>query len=74
MNLVVDPGEYMIRRGKRVIPYFSGKSTLVEITFDNFGYESGTKKEAGYFSSNTTAPYDSGIDGFKIESICLSAV
>jgi hypothetical protein len=68
MDLSVTTGQYVVRQGKLVSPYFSGKSQLVEITFDKFANETGVVKRAGYFNSSTVAPYDSAQDGFWIEA------
>ena len=60
--------EYLISQTKVYHPYFSGKSQLVEMTFDSFHPVLNVTKRLGYFSSNATAPYDSDFDGFFIES------
>ena len=67
LNLSVTSGQYVIRQSKRFTPYFSGKSQLIECTFDNFQTESNTTKRVGYFSSNAVAPYESNFDGFFVE-------
>lgn len=67
-KLSVGLGEYLIRQTKQYFPYFSGKSQLVEPTFDNFAPEAGLVKRAGYFSSNAVAPYDQNYDGWYLES------
>ena len=67
-NMAVASGQYQIRQTKVHMPYFSGKSQLVEMTFDGFAYETGVIKRLGYFSSNATAPYDSTFDGWYLES------
>jgi hypothetical protein len=64
----VTSGQYLIRASKFFIPYFSGKSQIVEMTCDNFQPEVGLTKRLGYFSSNAVAPYDSNKDGFWLES------
>jgi len=61
-------GKYFIRHSHRYAPYFSGKSQIVECTFDTFQAESGVVKRVGYFSSNAVAPYNSTLDGFWLES------
>lgn len=65
--LSANSNEYIIRRGRHSIPYFSGKSQLVETTFDGFGDDVNVIKRAGYFSSNPIAPYDLEKDGFWLE-------
>lgn len=64
----VTAGQYFIRRSRRYYPYFSGKTQLIECTFDGFQPESNVTKRVGYFSSNEAAPYDSNKDGFWLES------
>ena len=66
-NIIVEVGEYFIRRGKHITPYFSGKSQLIETTFDNFSSKSGVKKKVGYFSSSSISPYNTVYDGFWLE-------
>lgn len=68
VNLTVSPGQYMIRQTTRFNPYFSGKSQLVEMTFDNFHSQEGITKRIGYFSSNASGAYDTNFDGFFIEN------
>jgi hypothetical protein len=58
----------MVLQSKHVCEYFSGKSTLVETTFDSFAPQAGVVKRVGYFTSSTVAPFDTGLDGFFIES------
>ncbi len=64
----VGAGEYFIRRGKHTCPYFSGKSQLIETTFDGFKKESNVTKRIGYFSSVAVAPFNTGFDGFFLEN------
>ena len=66
-NMSVTSGQYQIRQTKRWFPYFSGKSQLIEVTFDNFETEAGVIKRVGYFSSSAVAPYTANFDGFWIE-------
>lgn len=66
-NMSVTTGQYCIRRSRHYFPYFSGKVTPVEITFDGFQTQTGVTKRVGYFSSNAVAPYNSDLDGFWIE-------
>lgn len=68
VKLGVSNGQYMIRRGRHTLPYFSGKSTIMEITFDNFAVQTGVTKRVGYFSSSAVAPYDTFFDGFFLEN------
>lgn len=67
-NMSVGGGQYMIRRSRRVMPYFSGKSQLIEMTLDHFAPEPNVVKKFGYFDTDPVAPYNSGHDGFWIES------
>lgn len=63
----VSNGQYMIRKSKRYMPYYSGKSQQVEMTADNFHTQTGITKRLGYFSSISAAPYNTELDGFWIE-------
>lgn len=67
-NMSVTAGQYLVRQSKRFFPYFSGKSQLIECTFDNFQIEANVTKRSGYFSSNAVAPYASNYDGFYLEN------
>lgn len=68
IDLSVTSGQYIIRQSKGTFPYFSGKSQLIEMTFDKFAPQANIVKRAGYFSSSITAPYTSNFDGAYIES------
>lgn len=67
VNLSVTSGQFIIRQTKRYANYFSGKSQLVECTFDNFQTQTNVTKRIGYFSSNTVSPFNSTLDGFFVE-------
>jgi hypothetical protein len=67
VNLAVTSGQFLIRQSKRFNPYFSGKSQLIECTFDNLQTEADVTKRVGYFSSNDASPFNSDLDGFFIE-------
>lgn len=67
-GMSVTSGQFVIRRSKSYISYFSGKSLIVELTMDGFQSEVNTIKRAGYFSSNTTTPWDTTKDGFWLEN------
>jgi hypothetical protein len=69
VNLAVTAGQYIIRRSRRYLPYFSGKSQIIETTFDGFDTSAGLTERVGYFSSNAVAPYNSTLDGFFIENV-----
>lgn len=64
----VGPGQYCIRRQRVYNHYSSGKSKLIEPTFDTFAPQEGVVKIIGYFSSSHVAPYDEYRDGFFIQS------
>lgn len=53
-----------IIQSKVSYPYFSGKSQLIEVTFNSFEVVPGVTKRAGYYDYFTS----STIDGFYIES------
>lgn len=67
-DMAVTSGQYLIRRSYIYHHYFSGKSQLIECTFDNFQSEANVVKRVGYFSSNAVAPYDTNKDGFWLEN------
>lgn len=67
-SMSVTSGQYRIRRGKHTAPYFSGKSQLIETTFDGFQVEADVIKRVGYFSSSATAPHVDAYDGFWLEN------
>ena len=67
-NMSVGVGQFRVRQSKRFNPYFSGKSQLIEVTFDNFQVEANTVKRAGYFSSSAVSPFTANYDGFYIEN------
>lgn len=58
----------VIRQTKRYMPYSSGKSQLIECTFDNFQIQTGTTKRVGYFSSINTTPFENTLDGIFLEN------
>jgi hypothetical protein len=68
VTLSCTSGQYIVRRSKKYLPYFSGKSQQIEITFDGFGLQTGVIKRVGYFSSSPVAPYDTALDGFFLEN------
>jgi len=67
-TMSVAGSQYLVKQSKRVHPYFSGKSQLVEVTFDGFQHEENITKRVGYFSSSVVAPYTASLDGFWLES------
>lgn len=67
-NMSVGSGEWLVRQSRRFHPYFSGKSHMIEATFDNFGLQENVTKRVGYFSSNATTPFASDYDGVWLEN------
>lgn len=65
---VTSSGDAAIAQTKMFAPYFSGKGQLIEITFDDYQNESNVTKRVGYFSSDTTTPYDNHKDGIWFEA------
>lgn len=61
-------GDYVIRQSKSRGIYQPGKSQIMEASFGNIELETGVIKRVGYFSTITTAPYNSGFDGYFLES------
>lgn len=61
-------GDAAIVQSKQWATYFSGKSQFMEITFSDFANQTNVTKRAGYFSSNTSSPYDSNKDGIWFEA------
>jgi hypothetical protein len=69
VNMVVNStNDAVIRQSIKSSQYQTGKSQLVEASFDKFDVESDVIKRVGYFTSATSAPYNSGFDGFFLES------
>lgn len=67
-TMSVTGSQYLIRQSKKFHPYFSGKSQIVECTFENFNIQANVTKRVGYFSSNAVAPYASNYDGIFLEN------
>jgi len=68
VSMAVTAGQYLIRQSFVYSPYFSGKTQLVEMTFDNFANDANVVKRVGYFTSNAVAPYASTYDGVWLEA------
>lgn len=68
MSMAVTSGQYLIRRGRHVCSYFSGKSQLIEVTMDGFQTEANVVKMAGYYSSSAVSPFNTTYDGFWLEN------
>lgn len=60
--------DYVIRQGKSRGIYQPGKGQIVETTFSNFQIQTNVIKRVGYFTTTTSAPYNSIMDGFLLES------
>lgn len=73
-NMAVTAGQWMVRQSRRYHPYFSGKSQMVECTFDNFGLQANVVKRVGAFSSNAVSPFDATYDGIWLENTGTSYV
>lgn len=67
-NMAVTSGQWLVHQTKRFLPYYSGKPQKVELTFDKFAPEANVVKRVGYFSSNTTTPFNTTYDGIWLES------
>lgn len=59
---------YVIRQTKSRAIYQPGKGQIVEGSFGNFALETNVIKRVGYYQGATAAPYNSGFDGFFLES------
>ena len=66
-TMTVGVGQYYIKQGKFVCPYFEGKVQSIELTSRNLHYQLGVIKQIGYFSSSASAPYTANKDGYLIE-------
>ena len=60
--------DYVVRQTKQRFNYQNGKSQLILTTFSGFQNQTNVNKRIGYFSSNTTAPYNSTLDGLFLQS------
>lgn len=65
-NMSVTSGQYGIIYSKKYHPYLNGKSQLIEMTVANFGAAANVNKSIGYISSDATAPFNTGLDGFRL--------
>ena len=57
-----------ICKTKMSSPYYAGKGQFIEITFSGMDNQTDVVKRSGYFSSNTSTPYDSNKDGVWFEA------
>ena len=60
--------DYVIRQGVARGIYQPGKGQIFEASFSNFQLQTNVIKRVGYFTTVTTAPYTSVVDGFFLES------
>jgi hypothetical protein len=67
-QMSVTSGQYLIRQGMVFANYGSGKSQMIELTFENFQVQANVSKRVGYFSSSVTAPYNTVYDGICLEN------
>ena len=65
-NMSVTSGQYYIRQTNRHFPYYSGKCQLIEWTMEDFHLQANVVKDFGYYSSSSTAPYNTIYDGFMV--------
>jgi len=65
---VTNNGEYVIRQGKSRGIYQPGKGQIIEASMGRFDLQTNVIKRVGYYTSTTTAPYNSSFDGFFLES------
>jgi hypothetical protein len=56
-------GDYVIRQTKERFHYFAGQSALRMFTMSGFDTETNVEKQAGYYSSSTSSPYNTNYDG-----------
>ncbi len=60
--------DYAIAQSKQRALYQSGKSSLILQTFYNFHVQTNVEKRIGYYSSSTSAPYNTSYDGIMLVS------
>lgn len=60
--------DYTISQTKQRFNYQSGKSQQIFMTIAKFNAETNITKRVGYFSSSTSAPYNTSFDGFFLEN------
>lgn len=65
---VTNNADFVIMQTKQRFNYQSGKSQLMLLTFNSFDNQADTTKRIGYFSSNTTTPFNSTLDGIFLQS------
>ena len=74
--LAVSGADYVIRQSFASATYQPGKSQIFEASFAGLSIAPGKNiiKRVGAFTSDVTAPYDTGFDGFFLESLGNSGV
>lgn len=65
---VTNSGDYVIRQTKQSAIYQPGKGQILEVSFSDFNLETDVIKRVGYYTSTTAATYNTGFDGFFLES------
>ncbi len=65
---VLTNNDYVIRQGVSRGIYQPGKGQIFEASFGNFQLETNVIKRVGYFTTSTSAPYNTVFDGFFLES------
>lgn len=65
---VTTTGDAVIRQSYQWHNYYAGKPQKIELTASNFQFEANVVKRFGYFSSNTSSPYDTDLDGFFFQN------
>lgn len=66
INMAVVSGSYYIGQTKVYHPYLNAKSQFITMTTANFGTANNVEKSIGYYSSDATGSYSSGLDGFRL--------
>ena len=65
---VATNNDYVIRQGVARGIYQPGKGQIFEASFSDFQLQTNVIKRVGYFTTSTSVPYDSVVDGFFLES------
>lgn len=65
---VTNNGDYVIRQTKQSAIYQPGKGQIFEASFSDFNLETNVIKRVGYYTSTTATTYNTGFDGFFLES------
>lgn len=60
--------DFVVRQSIKSAAYQSGKGQLFEASFSGFNVQSNVTKRVGYYTSTKVSPYNSGFDGFFLES------